>query len=388
MTLLENTKSTGRAGRAGRRRPRVLSSFETAPAFLFYLPVAAWWTALSLRYLSFTLPSASNPAIRAGGLCGESKSAVLGLLGAHGKTMMAGFATVDLAPGATPADNGARVQAAMTSTGLDFPVVVKPDVGRNGRGVRKIADAQALAAYLAEFPTDMRLMVQDFVPWKGEAGIFYIRAPGEEKGRITSVTLKYFPSVTGDGHASLRELILADPRAGLVPQFYLPRLAGQLDDIVPKGQEFPLVFTGNHCQGAIFRDGGQHVTPALLAEVEKIAQEIDGFYFGRFDIRYDSLDALKQGRDFRIIELNGAGSEATHIWDANMTLMGAYKALFHQVYQAFRIGAINRRRGTRPMGPIRLLRLFYSEKAEMRRYPSQQARNMPNTAPANVPPGG
>ena len=59
----------------------------------------------------------------------------------------------------------------------------------------------------------------------GEAGIFYIRHPDEATGRITSMTLKHPPVVTGDGRSTLRALILADDRAGRVPHA-LPGTAG------------------------------------------------------------------------------------------------------------------------------------------------------------------
>ncbi len=355
-----------------KRRKRVISSFETAPAFLFYFPVAVWWGLLSLRYRSPTLPTLANPAIEAGGLCGESKSDVLGLLGRGGRRIMAKFLVAGLDPWISCNEESRKLTERMAEAGIDFPVVAKPDIGRNGRGVRKISDIDALSRYLVGFPRDTRLMLQEFSPFRGEAGIFYVRPPGRKKGKITSITLKFFPSVTGDGYSTLKELILANPRAGKVPQFYLPRLSAQLERILPEGEVFPLVFTGNHCQGAIFRDGTQHATAALTDRIDAIAKEIDGFYFGRFDMRYDTLEALEKGEGFTIIELNGAGSEATHIWDADMTLFGAYRVLFSQVHTAFRIGAkVRKSQGLRPMSPLRLLQLYFGELADMRQYPSQ-----------------
>ncbi len=372
MTFRPETSGDIRRLRHPKGPERQLSWFETAPAFLFYLPVAAWWGLLSLRYLSPTLPTLANPSIQAGGLCGESKSAVLDLLGPMGRRHLARFTTIRR-PGNTASRRIAdRLEKRMEAAGISYPVVAKPDIGRNGRGVKLVSGRDELIEYIAGFPAGLRLMVQELATEKGEAGIFWVREPGAAQGRITSVTLKFFPSVTGDGRSTLRELILADPRAGQVSHFYLPRFRDRLETILPAGEEFPLVFTGNHCQGAIFRNGEAHVTEALTRRIGAIAGEIEGFHFGRFDIRYESLEALERGEGFTIIELNGTGSESTHIWDAGMSLRGAYRALFSQVSTAFRIGAENRRRHKlKPTPPIELLRLYFGELSLMRRYPEQ-----------------
>ncbi len=364
-----NTPPSGTAASA----TRVVSRRETAPAFLFYLPVALWWGALSLRYRSCTLPTLANPAIRAGGLCGESKSEVLGLFGPVGRGVLARHVSATCHRGTSAAATAAVLIRRMQQAGFGFPAVAKPDIGRKGRGVRKVENRTELERYLAGFPEKHRVLVQEFVPYKGEAGVFYVREPGQKHGRITSLTLKFFPSVTGDGRSTLKELILADRRAGKVARFYLPRFSGQLDRVLPAGHEFPLVFTGNHCQGAIFRDGAAHATAALTRRIDRIAGEIEGFHFGRFDLRYESMEALERGEGFTIIELNGAGSEATHIWDAEMSLPKVYGTLFAQIHTAFRIGAqLRSPHGPKPTGPLRLLWLYLTELALMRRYPEQE----------------
>ncbi len=81
------------------------------------------------------------------------------------------------------------------------------------------------------------------------------------------------------------------------------------------------------------------------------------FYFGRFDVRYDSLEDLRAGRNFWLIEVNGAGSESTHIWDRTTRLRDAYSFLFFQQRTLFEIGAANRARGFSSVNAFRLLGL-------------------------------
>ena len=86
------------------------------------------------------------------------------------------------------------------------------------------------------------------------------------------------------------------------------------------GEAVRLARAGNHCQGTEFRDGRHLHTPALEAAVDAIARRIDGFYFGRFDVRYASPEALARGEGFAIVELNGVTSEATHVYDPDGSL--------------------------------------------------------------------
>ena len=141
----------------------------------------------------------------------------------------------------------------------------------------------ALAAALAAFPPDTDVVLQRFVPFPGEAGLFYIRHPGEPRGRITSVTLKYPPIVTGDGRTTLRALIESDPRHGRLTHLYVARLAARLDEVPAAGERVQLVFAGNHCKGSIFRNGTAEITQALTDRMESIARSMPDFHFGRFD---------------------------------------------------------------------------------------------------------
>jgi hypothetical protein len=45
-----------------------------------------------------------------------------------------------------------------------------------------------------------------------------------------------------------------------------------------------------------------------------------GFYFGRLDVMYNTVEELEQGINFSIVELNGAASEPTHIYDPKHSL--------------------------------------------------------------------
>lgn len=349
----------------------VVSMFEFWPPVVFYFPVGIYYAWLALRYRSFTLPTAANPTIYSGGLIRESKSQILSLVPDEHRRWIAPFVYFEKPASHSPPELlTEEATIAIERAGISFPFVAKPDAGQRGAGVQRIYSKEQLQTYLEQFPAGSGIMFQELADLPHEAGVMYFRYPGEAEGRIISITLKEFPRVVGDGRRTLRDLILADPRARIVPHVYLRRHAARLDEVIPAGEPFPLVFAGNHAQGAVFKDGTHLATPALLRRLHEIAVSMPEFYFGRFDIRYTNTDAFFRGEDLRIIEINGAGAEATHIWDAKTTLLTAYRTLFRQFRILFEIGAMNRRRGFRALGPVQLLRDCRWYRAQSRRYPA------------------
>ena len=348
--------------------PPVISFFEFWPGWLFYAPVVAHWIALGLRYGDLSLPTAANPHITLGGLCGESKRSILDQVTGEERALLARYTSIVTHKTDPLTDADAAAQA-MAAAGLSYPLVAKPDIGCNGTGVRLVADRAALQRYLAGFPRGASVLLQELVPDEGEAGLFYIRRPGEARGHISSITLKYAPFVTGDGRSTLRELVLADPRAGRVSHLYLPRLKDRLDEVPRQGEVVRLVFVGNHCKGSIFRNGASLATEALAERVDRLAQALPGFHFGRIDVRFGSLPALARGEGFRVIEINGVGSEATHIWDPATSLLEAWRAQFHHYDTAFHIAAANRANGHKSAGLRTIWRYWRQQKRLMAAYP-------------------
>lgn len=345
-----------------------VSFFEFWPAWAFYAPVWLWILGLMICHRSIRLPLLANPRFPAGGLVGEEKSTLFSLFTGPERDRLPDWMLVKRWCG--PAEQQLPiVESRMLAAGLCYPVVAKPDIGCRGAGVRPLRSRAELRRYLADFPAGGRLLIQRMVDLEGEAGVFYVRQPGQARGSIISLTLKYFPHVVGDGHATLRELILHDPRAGLVPHLYFDRFAGRLDEIPPAGAVQRLVFSGSHSKGAIFRNGNAWITEAMRARFDAIADGIPEFHFGRFDVRFGDFEAFRRGENFSIIEFNGAGAEATHIWDSNTRLVDAWRTLFCQFSILFRLGAANRARGFRPESWRAFFRRWRAEKNLAGRYP-------------------
>lgn len=337
-------------------RWRRLVRWEFWPVWLFELPVVLYVLGLGLRHRSPTLFTAANPAIPAGGFIGESKGRILAGVAASDSDRIARFVAL---PAALSAEaRGERVRRFMAAEGLDFPVVVKPDVGQRGAGVRVVRGEDDLAALFgadAAADTAADQIAQEYVPGV-ELGVFYVRHPDAERGSIFSITAKALVAVEGDGRRTLEELILADDRAVCMAPLFLARHARRLADVPAAGERVELVEIGNHCQGAVFTDGGALATPELTAAVDRLSRGVPGFFFGRYDLRAPTLDDFRAGRHFKVIELNGVTSEATSIYAPGASLLAGYRTLFRQWRLAFEIGAANVRRGARPTSVGEVLR--------------------------------
>ena len=314
--------------------------WEFWPAWMFYPPVAIYCLWLGVKHRGLTLPTAANPGIFSGGMVGESKMATLRELMATSPEFTA---DAGLISGSTIAERLASLRAICRRLKIAHPFILKPDVGQRGAGIKLIrTEAQAMA-YLAR--TTAPLLVQRYAEGPHEAGVFYYRFPGEAHGHTFAITEKIFPILTGDGQSTVEDLVWRDARARFMAGTYLSRLGERRAEVLASGETLKLVEAGNHCQGCIFRDGMHLCTPALAERMDAISRQIPGFNIGRFDIRFASIADLQAGKNFQIIELNGAASEATNIYDVKNSLWSAYRTLFRQWDLVFAIGAANRSQG-------------------------------------------
>jgi hypothetical protein len=309
-------------------------SWEYWPFGIVQFPVIIYYLWLSLRARSFLFFSASNPGIAMGGMFGESKYDVIKKIPTQyiPKTILVN------APVTTD-----QVLQILHQHNLHLPLVFKPELGERGFMVRRIFRREDIDRYLEEMR--FNFLVQELIDEPLEFGIFYTRFPGQEKGKVTSVVAKEMLSVTGDGRTTLRELILQKDRARLQWDKLKITFSGSLDNVIATGEKIELVSIGNHALGTKFLDGSYLINSRLSAAFDEISKQIDGFYFGRFDLRCGSVDDLYSGR-IKIMELNGCGAEPAHIYQPGYSLLRAIGVLLEHWRNIFLISRANAARGT------------------------------------------
>ena len=335
---------------------------EQLPKPLLCIPLVAQWLWLAAYYRSLTLPSSVNPSIETGGLAGESKSACLNQIGpAFSAACVATWRRIG--PGEDPV-------ACRRASGLEYPLIAKPDIGWCGYGVRRIEDDPGLAAYSASFPRHGGFILQRLVTAPNEAGLFYIRVPGAAQGKVVAMTLRHAPQVTGDGRRELASLIADGPRTRRHAGRYAMALSpAALSRIPQAGERVTLTTIASLRVGGRYEDASAHVTDRLEAGVDAIARSMKDFHVGRFDVRFESLAALGNG-EFSIIEVNGAGSEAIHFWDPTLSMRAAFAGVFAKQRLLFQLGARMRSMGHAPVGIAALARAWLRQQRLIARYPA------------------
>ena len=309
-----------------------LFNWEYWPFEVVYFPIFIYYLVLSLKARSLFYFSASNPSILTGGMLGESKGRILDLIPSEYKAF-----TVFIQKGTGFED----LINILNANGLSFPIIAKPDVGERGKSVEKIKSVEELKKYHDNHNVDF--LIQEFIDYEIELGIFYYRFPDSLNGVVSSITKKGFLEVIGDGKSTIRELMEELPRA----RFQIKRLSLGIDtQYIPKsGEKVLLEPIGNHCRGTTFLNANDIIDIELQVIIDKISKTIPGFYYGRYDLRCKSIEELKKGNFIKILELNGAGAEPSHIYHPGSSIVEAYKVLFKYWQIMYEISIQNHKRG-------------------------------------------
>ena len=285
----------------------MLKNWEYWPSKMFYIPILPYGFYLMLKSKSVGFFSATNPAIEGSGNGIESKFKTIELLPDYCKPISI------LIPENTQVT---IIIDEIQKKSIQYPVIIKPDIGFRGLLVKKINNETALIDYVAKY-NSINLILQEYIDFPNECGIFYHKIPGEKLGKITSLTLKKYLSVTGNGISTLNDLIRSNSRAQNYLKNTLEINIERLSTVISNNEEVLLNVIGNHSKGTQFINGNQLISKKLTSLLNKLSNDIDGWNYGRIDVKFNNFDDLENGKNFKILEINGIIAEPTHIYDAN-----------------------------------------------------------------------
>jgi hypothetical protein len=311
-----------------------LTHWEYWPFQIVYIPIYFLWAWYALRAKSIFFFNACNPTIKNGGFMSESKKEIYNLIPPQY------YPKTELVSENTSFEDVLRL---LEKSGIKYPLIAKPDIGLRGSAVKKINNPDALFDY--HHRVDFDYLIQDLIPYPNEFGIFYVRYPHEKTGRITGIVGKEFLIVEGDGVSTLEDLLRKNPRHELQLKALRKEYGRKLLEILKKGEKRNLVPYGNHIRGAKFIDASDLISEKLTATLNEICLQVPEFYFGRLDVMYDTFEGLERGENFSIVELNGAGSEPTHIYDPKHSIFFAWKELTRHIRYMYEISVVNHKNG-------------------------------------------
>lgn len=277
--------------------------YEYWPSWVFYSPFIPYWMWKTVLCGDATYFCRVNPGIEFGGVLDYSKFHILKQI---------------------PAEFKPKTEYVFTKSDQaklpKFPFVAKPDVGERGINVEIIRNQSDWGNY----PVSKDIILQEFIELPLEFGIFYVHNPKTNQAEILSITGKEFLIFESNGDQTLKEFIESHPRASSRLDYLKAKFSEDWEKIHPKGKQILLEPIGNHNRGTKFYNASHLITPSLVTKTHWIAQQIEGFHYGRFDVKASSEEALKKG-EFIILEINGSNSEPTHIYDPEFNLFRAYQ---------------------------------------------------------------
>jgi len=307
-----------------------LTHWESWQYHVKYIPIAPAWMWYCLKAKSWWFFSASNPTITFGGFEGEGKMEIYNQLpaGTFPETVYI-KAGLDLC----------KVKRLVQENHFSYPFIVKPDVGLMGFMFRKISTFEELTKYHQKMPVNY--IVQKFVDLPVEVSVFYYRMPDTEKGTVSGFLKKQAPEVMGDGVSTLWQLIQRNPDLKSKQQEMKVRHYERLGDVLPEGKRFFLSYASNRSQGGKLGSLAHEIDADLTNVFDRISHQTKHFYYGRYDIKCASVEKLKKGLDFSILEYNGAGAGVQHVYGNSLSLPQACSTILKHWKMLYRISLYN-----------------------------------------------
>jgi hypothetical protein len=317
-----------------------IKNWEQWPFKILYTPIAPVWLWYIIRSRALWFFTPSNPRLTFGGMEGEPKKEMHDLLPQH---LCPEFFNVH------PSEDFSFVLKRLREHKINFPLIVKPEVGGQGILFRKIDTEEKLKNYHTQVPVEY--FVQQLIQYPLEVSLFYYRYPNEPRGVITGFLQKIPLQVTGDGLHTLEELISMNSKSEKRMAELSMKHNHNFKKVLGCGEKYMLSYAANHNRGAHFIDLKNEIDENIARILDEISLSVNDFFYGRYDIMCNSLEELKQGKNFVILEYNGCGAEPNHFYDTGYTLTGAWKEILKHWKILYEISRQNYKSGI-PYWPV------------------------------------
>lgn len=300
-----------------------------------YVLISPVWMWYSLRARSFYFFTPANPALTFGGFEGGPKKEIYDLL------------PKERYPNSIYIDTTwplSQVLDMMQANHLEFPVAVKPNVGMMGLMFRKIDNIDELAVYHTTMT--VTYIIQELITYPIEVSVFYHRSPGSLKGNITGFVHKEALEVTGDGTSTLQELMKGlESLPSYKPDEWILKHRSRLQQVIAAGEVFKLAWVANLSRGGKMVNIEDEKDEKLLQVFDELSHYSGKLFYGRYDIKCTSVDDLKAGKNFSILEFNGTGAEPHHMYGNNNNLLQAFKIIMYHWRVMFNIARYHHKKG-------------------------------------------
>ncbi|GAC1593140.1 MAG: hypothetical protein NVS3B19_15130 [Ginsengibacter sp.] len=308
--------------------------WETWNYLVKYIPISPVWVYYALKSKAVWWFTPSNPSITFGGFEGELKSEMYKQLPFH---------TYPKTTYIKPSLPFNLVKDKVRLNNFSYPLAVKPDAGMMGFMFRIIRDEQHLRQYHDIMKAEY--IIQEMIAYPIEVSVFYYRMPGETCGTITGFLRKELLQVKGDGKRTLNDLIDNYKRATFKVNEIKSKNKVRLAEIIPENETVVLSQALNLSRGGKLVSLAHEIDDKLLKVFDELSIYSKNFYYGRYDIKCNSIEDLKEGKNYYILEFNGAGAEPHHIYGNHNTLLSAYGIVINHWRALYKISGKNHKMG-------------------------------------------
>lgn len=316
-----------------------LFSWEYWPTAIVHAPTMFMWLFFAIKSKALFFFTRANPVIETGGVMGESKINILNRIPSK---FLPNTVFIEKGKYTIP-----ELLDILEKQQLSYPLIAKPDIGERGFLVEKLESEEQLFSYFKQSPVPF--LIQEFIDYPVEISVLYYRLPNAKKGHITSFCIKETLKVIGDGVSTIEALMEGYPRAILQLPRFRQKYPSLLQQIPSKEEIVELEPIGNHSRGTTFLNGNHHIDETLVSVFDTIGFQMKDIFYGRFDMKCASIENLKKGKDFKILEFNGIASEPAHIYQPGYSIFQAYKDLWQHWKIIFKISQIQAVEGVAAM---------------------------------------
>jgi hypothetical protein len=119
----------------------------------------------------------------------------------------------------------------------------------------------------------------------------------------------------------------------------------RLDLVLPEGKKFYLSHAANLNRGANFINLHAEIDERLHNVFDELNLYSKTFFYGRYDLKAASLEDLKEGKKFLLLEYNGSGAEPNHVYNSGYTLRAAHREILKHWKALYQISIYNHKKG-------------------------------------------
>jgi len=178
----------------------------------------------------------------------------------------------------------------------EFPLLIKPETGLKGKGIVIVQNQQELQRYAKKLYANKTNFLIQNINYQQEYRILYAM------GTVVFVHTKSFPTITGDGNKTARELFNLIEPDKRDPVFFASNLEKQslkIHSVVPKGLKIPYHVTRKGTHEIVYCDS---IPPGINKWAKSLAKALSADTVG-IDVFIDG--PLEKSDSYTIIEVNG-----------------------------------------------------------------------------------